>query len=295
LTEALKRLRNAVSDRAAAFALHSPRAERLFVHGAHLLVRAPGCYGLARRAMHTFSDALTARDDRIRPLHVGPVSFAIDVTGDVLREMYLAGIPCEPLTTAWLVEHLSRGAVFVDAGANVGYYTLLAARLVEPDGRVAAFEPNPAMRARLEHHVRLNGADAIVAIDPSALSNATGEVDLFVPSAIAESGLASLRRSPTLDARGATAVRVPAQRLDDWLDATALLPIDIMKIDVEGAEAAVLAGMARLLATVPPRHIVCETTWEGAAHGRLIEAGYTARPLDWFDRAAGLANVLYSR
>jgi FkbM family methyltransferase len=296
LTEALKRARNGVSDAAAAFARRSPAAERLFVRATRLLVRTPGGYGLARRAMQTLSIEMRARNDRVRPLHVGPVHFAIDVTDDVLREMYLAGLPCEPLTTGWLLGALQRNAIFVDVGANVGYYTLLAARLVGPAGRVVAFEPNPAVRARLEAHVRLNQAEAVVQIQPFALADSdAGEIELFVPPAVAESGIASLELSPALAARGAAAVRVAGQRFDEWLDHTPLARIDVMKIDVEGAETAVLGGMRRVLAAAPPSHIVCETSWGGPAHALLGDAGYRAQPLDWFDRAAGLANVLYSR
>jgi hypothetical protein len=79
--------------------------------------------------MHTLSERLRARHAGIRRLRVGPLSFQIDVTADVLREAYFARIPCEPLTTAWLLAHLAPGDSFVDVGANVGYYTLLAAAL----------------------------------------------------------------------------------------------------------------------------------------------------------------------
>ena len=296
MTEALKRARNLVSDAAATFARRSPAAERLFVHGTRVLVRTPGGYGLARRAMQTLSAEMRARNDCVRPLQVGPVHFAIDVTGDVLREMYLANIPCEPVTTAWLLGALQPDAVFVDVGANVGYYTLLATRLVGPAGLVIAFEPNPAVRARLEAHVHLNQAEAVVQIQPLALTDRDhGEIDLFVPPAVAESGIASLKPSPGLSARGATAVRVAGQRFDEWLDHTPLARIDVLKIDVEGAETEVLGGMRRVLAAAPPAHIVCETTWGGPAHTLLGDAGYRAKPLDWFDRAAGLANVVYSR
>jgi FkbM family methyltransferase len=296
LTELLKRARNAVSDAAAALALQSPAAEQIFRRGTRLLVRTPGAYGLARRAMQTLSVRLGERDDRVRPLSVGPATFEIDVTDDVLREMYLAAIPCEPVTTAWMTETIAPGAVIVDVGANVGYYTLLAARLVGPAGRVVAFEPNPAVRSRLERHVRLNRVQSVVQVYGVALANGeAGEVELFVPPAAAESGIASLTLSPALAARGATAVHVRTQRFDDWLEKTPLAPIAVMKIDVEGGEMGVIDGMRGLLATRPPAAIVCETTWDGPAHRRLCEAGYRAQPLDWFDRAAGLANVLYRR
>jgi hypothetical protein len=63
----------------------------------------------------------------LRPLQVAHVRFQIDVTGDVLREMSWAGLNCEPITTAWMLAHVRPDRTVVDAGANVGYYTLLAA------------------------------------------------------------------------------------------------------------------------------------------------------------------------
>ena len=164
-------MRNALSDAAAAAALRSPANERRFIQLASLLVRSPRTYGLARRAMQTLSRQLCASGDGRRSLQIGHVQFQIDVTGDVLREMYWAGVMCEPRTTAWMLAHVQPNATVVDVGANVGYYTLLAARLVGPEGRVVAFEPNPVVRAQLERHVCDNGVQDRVSIEPTALAD----------------------------------------------------------------------------------------------------------------------------
>ena len=295
LTETLERLRNAVSDAAAAFALRSPRAERLFIRGTRLLVRSPALYGVARRAMQTLSARLRERGDTVRLVQVGDVSFLIDVTGDVLREMYFARLPCEPQTTTWLLAHLGPGQVFLDVGANVGYYALLAAQLVGPRGRVVAFEPNAAVRTRLEDHVRWNRVGDIVSVAGVALSDAPAQTtDLFVPPRDEESGIASLDRTPALEARGARPVRVQSQRLDDWLETSSLARVSVMKIDVEGAEARVIEGMRRTLLSRRPSHIICETRWDGPAHRLLLAAGYKPAILDRFEGADGVANILYT-
>ena len=294
MTDALKRVRNALSDAAAAAALRSPAHERRFIQLASLLVRSPNTYGLARRAMQTLSARLRETGNGVRPLNVGRVRFQIDVTGDVLRELYWAGIACEPLTTAWMLAHVPAHATVIDVGANVGYYTLLAAGLVGLGGRVVAFEPNPVVRAQLAAHVRVNGVQDIVSIEPTALADIDpGDQDLFVPDGEAESGLASLARGPLLEGRRGHAVQVRCERLDDWIDRSRTRRIDVIKIDVEGGEAQVVAGMRRALEELRPGHIVCETTWDGPAHRTLAEAGYAAEPLDWFDRGRGMANVLF--
>lgn len=295
IVSALKHVRDAIADVAAACAAHSTLGERIFIALAHRLVRWPALYGLARRAMHTLSSRLRARGDGIRCVTVGPVSFQIDVTSDVIREAYFAGLPCEPATTAWLLDHLSPGDTVVDVGANVGYVSLLAASRVGTNGRVVAFEPNPAVRARLVAHVAANGQQGVIHVSALALGDLTGPATLHVPPAAAESGIASLHLTPALAQRRPTATAVQTTRFDDWLAATPLGAVFLMKIDVEGAEAEVLRGAVHWLATSPPAHIICETIWEGPAHRMLVAGGYAATPLDWFDRAHGAANILFSR
>jgi FkbM family methyltransferase len=293
LTAALRRVRDAVADAAAACAARSPLAERLFIAGAARLVRSPRFYGVARRGMHTLSERLRDEGASIRRLRVGPASFLIDVTSDVLREAYLARIPCEPLTSQWLIAHLSPGDLVIDVGANLGYYSLLAAALVGSRGRVVAFEPNPSVRARLLEHVALNAQQRVITVSDAALGARDAETTLYVPARAAESGLASLQLTPALIDRMPSAVSVPLKRLDSCVSTAALGTARVLKIDVEGGETDVLAGATAWLSSSPPAHIVCETTWEGPAHRVLTTLGYQAAMLDVFER--GIANILFSR
>ena len=132
------------------------------------------------------------------------------------------------------------GRVVYDIGANVGIYTLAASRLVGPRGQVIAFEPLPRNVRLLERHVRLNLCEN-VRIIPEALCHQNGLARFDEASDASQGHLAS---------RGA--LEVKTARLDDVvLDEKLLLP-DIMKVDVEGAEADVLLGAERAISGARP-------------------------------------------
>lgn len=159
---------------------------------------------------------------------------------------------------------LRPGDNFVDVGANMGFHTLHAARIVGPRGRVLAFEPNPDAAIRLAVHVRENGLAAVVGIRRLALGASAGEATLRVP--VGEDGLATLADSL---AGTMTTVRVVVRRLDDEWPADA--PLRLIKVDVEGAELPVLEGAADTLRRWRP-DVICEANPESAAR-----FGYAAR------------------
>jgi FkbM family methyltransferase len=147
-----------------------------------------------------------------------------------------------------LLERMLRpGATFVDVGANVGFHSVVAARLVGPDGRVFSIEPDPfslaLLRANLWRH-RCSNATVL----PVAAAAGPGRVRL-APDAEGRSG------SSLVPAGG---IEVEAARLDDLLGGTV---VDVLKVDVEGAEPLVVRGAQdtiarspRLLAIVELRH-----------------------------------------
>ncbi len=209
---------------------------------------------------------------------------------------YFHAQPYEPQLTAFIAEAVRPGSVFVDVGANIGLFTLLAARCASPGGRVLAFEPHPGARARLRHLIELNGLTDVVTVSDAALSDRSAPATtLFLAS---DSALSTL--DPALAPLGdlhpfRTSVTVPVSSLDDWLAASgpawALTPIDVMKIDVEGTEERVLRGMARTLARHPSLKIVCETTAGSAADDLLKAAGFSASALESLHGSVG--NYLY--
>jgi FkbM family methyltransferase len=137
---------------------------------------------------------------------------------------------------------LSPGDHFVDCGANVGLWSLVAAGRVGPSGLVTAFEPNPSAFRRLTQNISASGAvgQRITAINV-AVAASPGEV-LF------ETGTHhNLGR--IVSAAAAGCIRVPAVSLDIQL---ADAPIRALKLDIEGGEAAALRGAARILTKQRP-------------------------------------------
>jgi FkbM family methyltransferase len=144
----------------------------------------------------------------------------------------------EPEQTAAFQQVVRPGSVVYDVGAHYGYYSLLASQLAGPSGRVIAFEPSPRNLSVLRRHIQLNHADNVTVLE-TAVSDHEGEARF---DDRAGSGVGHLSptgpitvRLTTLDALGE---RFPAP--------------DVVTIDVEGAEEAVLAGGRSLLEHTRP-------------------------------------------
>ena len=152
---------------------------------------------------------------------------------------------------------LKPGATVVDVGANVGYNTVYAARRVGPTGRVVAIEPAADNLRVLRENVAGNGL-ANVAVHAVAAGRAHEVRDLYLRGEV--SAVNSLF-AESVYAKVTGTEQVVVAPLDDLVEADA----DLVKIDVEGAELDVLAGMARLLRN---RAILLIVEW----HPRLQEA-----------------------
>ena len=160
------------------------------------------------------------------------------------------------LDTARLIRRLLKpGDHFVDGGANLGYFTLMAARRVGPAGRVDAFEPVPATRRRLTDHVTRNGLDATVRVHPEALSDTPGEATIHVPHAANRNHGESSLFAPADADHPAEAVAVQTVRLGHALQGTSPT---LVKLDLEGAEAMALRGASGLLQVEQPPALIVE-------------------------------------
>lgn len=152
----------------------------------------------------------------------------------------------EPDTADFLLRFLRPGMTIVDIGAHIGEYTLLAAKAVGTRGQVHAFEPQTHLFPILHESVQINGF-AQVKLNCSAVSDRLGEVEFQV---LDEPTLSSIRKQ-VMPNRAAKFVSVPCTTLDTyWQDRQQ--KIDLIKVDVEGAEKFVFQGATQLL-KLPPQ------------------------------------------
>jgi FkbM family methyltransferase len=163
--------------------------------------------------------------------------------------LYVCG-SFEPNEFAFLHKFLKPGMVFVDVGANDGYYSLFAARRIEPNGKVIAFEPSTRERINLRRNLRRNGLDNVLVL-PSALGAAAGDADLNLAHGV-HSGHNTLGKFAHDDVVVASQERVDVVTLDQVAQQLGLKKIDFVKIDVEGAEASVVAGARHVLSAMRP-------------------------------------------
>jgi len=168
--------------------------------------------------------------------------------------------------TWFLRRTLRPGDTYVDVGANVGYYVVVAARRVGPSGRVVAFEPSPHMREFLIDNVQMSGDRGQVTVRPVAVADAPGRAVFGIPRGYdVAAGLGVTNMDDADDGIVVDQMEVPVVCLDDELAGQG--PLAVIKIDVEGGEGAVLEGMRGLLAARRVRTIVLEVNTE--AHERI--------------------------
>jgi len=158
---------------------------------------------------------------------------------------------------------LHPGTVAIDAGANVGWHTLLMAQLVGGDGRVLAVEANPSVRANLVENLQLNDFRQVEVVG-CALAEAERTLAFYAPSGDnPDSGNGHVMEASA--GLRADTVSVEARPLDAVVAEAGLARVDLIKVDVEGYEWPVLQGAAQTLARFRP-HVVFE-----------FDAAYTSR------------------
>jgi FkbM family methyltransferase len=179
----------------------------------------------------------------------------------------------EPESTRAFWDAIKPGMIVVDGGANMGGYSLLASRRAGAEGRVFAFEPDPNNFARLQKQVR-----NLANVEPvqKAIAAASGESLLFLDSFHAGHTL--------VDGRvGERGISVDITSLDDFVRAHSLHGLDVVKLDIEGAELLAIDGMRGLLRGERRPVILCEvhppiTPEEFIS--TMNEFGYRTRILD---------------
>ena len=170
---------------------------------------------------------------------------------------------------------LRPGDVVYDVGAWIGPYTLLAARLVGPTGRVVSFEPDPRARARLERNVALNGAGNVKVV-PIALSDSNGSARLSGGASEAVVG-------------GSGEIEVQTMTLPDFI-AQEGAP-DVVKVDIEGGELRLdRVALGRARSVFLEVHVPAFRS-TGVEPGEYIEAVAGGRPIARLEDDAENYNV----
>ncbi len=229
---------------------------------------------------------------------VGEFRFVCDLRDGTAREVCFTGL-YERRETAVVLALLKPGSTFVDVGANWGYFSLAAAGVVGLTGRVVSFEPDPRLFAMLEANVAANGFGNVQTIRAAAAAS-KGELQLtgFEEN---DGNWGLTRVSDTNRPADFTARATP---LDEELDRLGIGPVDLVKMDIEGAEDLALEGMAaglrvgrytRLLVELHPtllakRGLNAESVIEG-----LLAVGFRAWVIDGhqaaYRRAAYAARI----
>lgn len=178
--------------------------------------------------------------DRLTPIDAFDFRLAVSPQDNIGHHLFYYGAYESEQVELWrrLLGN-GRDSVVLDVGANIGYYSLIAAthRNVR---RVVSFEPNPLVLPALRYNVALNpGVADKISIADVAVGDSDGVVKFYRNRESHNFGLGSMR------AQGSdpVTVEVPLVRLDSFLPSQKLEHVDLIKIDVEGAEAAVIAGL----------------------------------------------------
>ncbi|MFE2447389.1 FkbM family methyltransferase [Streptomyces sp. NPDC059426] len=188
---------------------------------------------------------------RDRPLHrlartrFG-ATFAVDTQDLIQRYLYLFGV-WEPHMTRWLQRRLEPGDVFVDVGANIGYYSVLASRLVGAGGKVVAIEASSTFHRIMLRHARRNACANIRAIN-AAVSDRE-ELLTFILASSRNMGANSV---VPYDGPAESTFDIAAQPLPRLLTEDEITRARVIKIDVEGAEGGVVRGLLPLLDKLRP-------------------------------------------
>lgn len=215
-----------------------------------------------RRSIHTVFRLRHPGSDPLNYRLPGKVDIRLYPHGEVAEWLAFPRL-FEATELALVSAALKAGMKVVDAGANIGLYSILAAKLVGPTGTVWSFEPAPETFARLERNLSLNECDRVQSFR-LALSDVP---DILLPLR-SDRGFGDAYRylahdsaAPNPDDPGAALVSVTT--LDQWATRSGAHDVDFLKIDVEGGEYRLLLGAREFLKSNPRVTVLfeCEADW----------------------------------
>jgi FkbM family methyltransferase len=201
------------------------------------------------------------------------------VPGDEIgRFLYLYGV-WDLASTRLVQRFLGTGMTALDVGANIGYFSVLAGRRVGPRGLVHSFEPHDEIRRRLALNVARNGLSNVV-VRAEAVTSTTGETRFYRSVESSNQGISSTVAGPAPHGgrRETSPFIVPSVRLDDVANELSS-SIDLVKLDVEGAELAAFEGGASLLSAADAPLLLFEAYDLKPSAELLGRYGYKVRSL----------------
>jgi FkbM family methyltransferase len=182
----------------------------------------------------------------------------------IQQQLFWYGHYEKSLATA-LKNLLKPDSIFIDIGANTGYFTLLVERLT-PQGSVIAFEPVSYLFEALQKNIEVNNAIQIRAVN-AAIGERNEERKIYL-SGSDNTGMSSFQKPGNYSGKDEW---VKVFSLDSWFQQSGLPAVDVVKIDVEGNELAVLKGMKEIIKNNRP-HILIEINPETLSYFRLTPA-----------------------
>ncbi len=234
---------------------------------------------LVRRLFHLLYRWLAPKG--IILIKVGEHKMYVDTRDTVFAPLLLTRGSWERGTTRLFKDIIQKGMVVLDIGANIGYFTLIAAKLVGEEGRVFAFEPEPYNFSLLVRNIKLNGYHNVIPTQ-IAISDKNGRAVIFLDKTRWTHH--SLSRANVTNFSG-NSVEVDVQTLDDFLKDFGHR-VDFAKIDVEGAELAVIQGMENIIESNKNLKLVVEFSPEGLRC-------FGSSPQEFLNRLMGYGFKLY--
>jgi FkbM family methyltransferase len=250
----------------------------------------------ARRARASgLLDALVARlaEDPLLRIDEFEGVFSLDRRSDLFRRVILEG-GYEPRLVRQFLAHVDRERDVLDVGANVGFFSVLAAKTISAR-RVVAVEPTPNALSRLRRNLALNGVDPKVLVFEGVLAAAPGSLEIHYVEGMEEYSSLGQIAHPAVEGSAVRSKTVEATTVDELVSRTGIDP-GFIKIDVEGMEHVVLAGATAVLERRRPvvmtelSDVLLRKNGSSAAEvvGRMRRLGYRVVDPLWPSVAPGL-------
>jgi len=189
----------------------------------------------------------------------------------------------EPTEREFVRQWLKPGDVFLDIGANIGLFTIVAARRVGPTGHIYAFEPSLRESNYLRRNLELNHLTNVTIVN-CAVDEKSGTAQFAIAI---DGGTNSLMKNEHPQQQVESWQSVQVITLDEFIAANNIKRIDLVKIDVEGGEVGVLRGAATLLNSDHPPMVLCEFC-------DLTAAGFQSSGLKLYDTFVSYGYELFS-